>query len=75
MNPTFDPPTPTPEHVKNEIYSQHTRDPNVNNARTLSSKHGISIKRIDAIIRLKQVENQWGKVSKICPFDSYRSRL
>jgi predicted xylose isomerase-like sugar epimerase len=40
-------------------------DPEVNNVRALAAQHGISIKRVDAILRLKGLEAAWKKV-RIC---------
>ena len=37
-------------------------DPEVNDVRTLATRHGISIKRVDAILRLKGLEESWKKV-------------
>lgn len=37
-------------------------DPEVNNVRALAAQHGISIKRADAILRLKGLEAAWKKV-------------
>jgi len=38
-------------------------DPETNTVRTLSSRHNISIKRLDAILRLKGLEEAWKKAS------------
>ncbi|KAF9785710.1 hypothetical protein BJ322DRAFT_1055930 [Thelephora terrestris] len=39
-------------------------DPEVNNVRALAAQHGISIKRVDAILRLKGLEAAWKKEGK-----------
>lgn len=40
------------------------KNPSQNNPRRLSIRHGISIKRVEAIIRLKVHEHKWKQVSK-----------
>ncbi|KAI6112468.1 hypothetical protein EDD16DRAFT_1603229 [Pisolithus croceorrhizus] len=40
------------------------RDPETNSVRALSSRHNISIKRVDAILRLKGLEEAWKKEGK-----------
>ena len=62
MNPTFNPPPPLADTVREEIYKQYMKDPKNNNIRVLSSTYGLSIKRVDAILRLKGLERSW-KVS------------
>lgn len=39
------------------------RDPEKFNVRVLAQRHGLSIARVDAILRLKGLEEQWRKVS------------
>lgn len=39
------------------------KSPNQNNPRALSIRHGISTKRVEAIIRLKSHEYKWKQVS------------
>jgi hypothetical protein len=41
----------------------HAADPANNNARTLSEQFGLSIKRVEAILRLKTLEEMWKKVN------------
>ena len=38
-------------------------DPETNSVRALSSRHNISIQRLDAILRLKGLEEAWKKAS------------
>ncbi|KAF8575206.1 hypothetical protein K439DRAFT_1420040 [Ramaria rubella] len=59
LNPTFKPPTPLSDKLRQSIYNSHVANPVANDLHTLSTRYGISIKRIDAIIRLKQLEVQW----------------
>lgn len=42
-------------------------DPEMNNVRALAARHGISIKRVDAILRLKGLEESWKKVRIFLP--------
>ena len=37
-------------------------NPQENDSHTLSTRYGIAVKRIEAIIRLKDLEEQWRKV-------------
>jgi hypothetical protein len=37
-------------------------NPQENSVRQLAALHGLSIARVDAILRLKGLENQWKKV-------------
>ena len=75
MNPSFTPLTPISNTVKTKIYYEYTYDPQANSIRALSNRYGISIKRIDAIIRLKQLEEQWTKVCLKFLLFLIRSRL
>lgn len=43
-------------------------DPAVNNVRSLAALYGLSLKRVDAILRLKGLEEHWMKVSTFTPF-------
>ena len=48
--------------MRNTVFGAWLRDPNVNNPRRLAVQYGISIKRVEAIIRLKSHQNSLGKV-------------
>ncbi|KAI0029487.1 eukaryotic mitochondrial regulator protein-domain-containing protein, partial [Vararia minispora EC-137] len=61
LNPTFRPPVPISDEVKSHIYLLFMRDPKTNSVRALSEKYHISMKRIDAILRLKGLEQHWKK--------------
>ena len=65
LNPSFKPPTPLSDARRQQIFDQFIFDPKVNNVRALAARHGISIKRVDAILRLKGLEASWKKV-RIC---------
>lgn len=68
MNPTFKPPPPVSDAVKTAIYEAFMQDPIKNNVRSLSQIHHLSLKRVDAILRLKGMENAWIKVSMFPSF-------
>lgn len=63
MNPSFKPPPPLSDIVRQKIYNEFMADPKKNNVRALSQRYHLSLKRIDAILRLKGLEHAWYKVS------------
>lgn len=63
MNQSFVPPPPISDALRESIWEEFVEDPHTNNLRTLSEKHGLSLKRIDAILRLKGLESAWKEVS------------
>ncbi|EIW63926.1 uncharacterized protein TRAVEDRAFT_61766 [Trametes versicolor FP-101664 SS1] len=64
LNPTFKPPTPISDTVRGAIWNEYMRDPEKFNVRVLAQRHGLSIARVDAILRLKGLEEQWRKEKK-----------
>jgi hypothetical protein len=72
MNPSFKPPQPITENIKRRIYVAYNVEPDL---RRLSAEYGISIKRVDAIVRLKRLEEQWKQVSKIVAVTTYSSMM
>ncbi|KAJ7597352.1 eukaryotic mitochondrial regulator protein-domain-containing protein [Mycena floridula] len=64
-NPTFLPPRPIPDRQRSEIYAAFMKDPKTHSVRALSQEHNISMKRIDAILRLKGMEADWIKGHKL----------
>jgi hypothetical protein len=62
LNPSFKPPKPLSDARRQLIFDQFLLDPMVNNVRSLAARHGISIRRVDAILRLKGLEESWKKV-------------
>ncbi|KAG9119927.1 hypothetical protein FRC07_004815 [Ceratobasidium sp. 392] len=74
-NPTFRPPPPLSDVVKSSIYDQYIMAPRApglpksqsheHAIRALSEQFGISISRVEAIIRLKHYEQQYQKGKKI----------
>lgn len=65
LNASFKPPTPLSDARRQHIFDQFMLDPMVNTVRALATRHGISLKRVDAILRLKGLEASWKKV-RIC---------
>ncbi|VDB84328.1 unnamed protein product [Peniophora sp. CBMAI 1063] len=61
QNPSFKPPVPVSNALKNAIFDQFMADPQANSVRALASKYHLSIKRVEAILRLKGLEQHWVK--------------
>ncbi|KAI0363051.1 hypothetical protein BV20DRAFT_1007847 [Pilatotrama ljubarskyi] len=61
LNPTFKPPTPISDAVRTKIWNEYMLDPAKFNVRVLAQRHGLSIARVDAILRLKGLEEHWRK--------------
>ncbi|KAJ7044983.1 eukaryotic mitochondrial regulator protein-domain-containing protein [Mycena alexandri] len=64
LNPSFKPPTPISDAVRSRIYADYMIDPQTNSVRALSQRYHISLKRIDAILRLKGLEAAYVKDNK-----------
>lgn len=64
-NPSFLPPEPTSDNIKTEIYNLYMTNPEKYNVRAISERYFISIKRVDAILRLKGMEAAWIKEGKV----------
>jgi hypothetical protein len=62
MNPSFKPPPPITDRQRSEMYSFFMSNPDEYSVRELSQRYGISLKRVDAILRLKGLEEAWKKV-------------
>ncbi|KAI8990591.1 eukaryotic mitochondrial regulator protein-domain-containing protein [Trametes punicea] len=62
LNPTFKPPAPISDAIRTVIWEEYMFDPAKFNVRALAQRHGLSIARVDAILRLKGLEEQWRKV-------------
>ncbi|KAF9393844.1 hypothetical protein CPC16_000971 [Podila verticillata] len=58
MNPLFKPTPPMSNHAKEEIYHLHRSDTTKWTPRQLGTKYNISIKRVEAILRLKHLEKE-----------------
>ncbi|KAF9469745.1 eukaryotic mitochondrial regulator protein-domain-containing protein [Collybia nuda] len=61
MNPSFKPPPPVSDSLRTVLYEEFMRDPVNNNVRALSQRYHLSLKRVDAILRLKGMEKAWIK--------------
>ncbi|CAL1694580.1 unnamed protein product [Somion occarium] len=61
LNPSFKPPTPASDELRSLIYTQYMANPEGNSVRALAERFGLSIKRVDAILRLKGLEEHWKK--------------
>jgi hypothetical protein len=62
LNTTFRPPTPISDALRSELYRLYISDPRANSVRQLAQRYHISLKRVDAILRLKGLESHWKKV-------------
>jgi hypothetical protein len=56
LNPTFRPNPPLTDATRRAIFAQWQRDPTYWTPRQLSQSYGISIKRVEAILKLKALE-------------------
>ncbi|KAF8433535.1 eukaryotic mitochondrial regulator protein-domain-containing protein [Boletus edulis BED1] len=74
LNPSFKPPIPLSDGLRTRLYRAYMIDPKLNSVRALAARHNISIKRVDAILRLKGMEESWKKVPFVSPgTNSYKS--
>jgi hypothetical protein len=64
MNPSFKPPSPISDSIRTEIYQAYMKDPVKNSVRELTRVYHLSLKRVDAILRLKGLEEHWLKEKK-----------
>ncbi|KAJ1956826.1 hypothetical protein EC988_001148 [Linderina pennispora] len=58
LNPMFRPSAPLPDTIKEQIYKDYRADPLANTPRVLGEKYQVSIKRVEAILKLKAIEHQ-----------------
>ncbi|KAH9065849.1 eukaryotic mitochondrial regulator protein-domain-containing protein [Lactarius vividus] len=61
LNPSFKPPTPVSDALRNTLYQSFMADPKTNSVRNLAGRYHLSMKRVDAILRLKGLEENWLK--------------
>src|SRR4051794_23140792 len=61
-NPSFKPPPPLSDALRSEIYKSFMDNPKENNVRELSARYNLSLKRVEAILRLKGLEAHWIQV-------------
>ncbi|KAK7465324.1 hypothetical protein VKT23_005303 [Stygiomarasmius scandens] len=64
MNKSFRPPPPLSDAQREHMYRLYMRDPTNNSVRALSERYHLSLKRVDAILRLKGMEHAWIKEGK-----------
>lgn len=62
LNPSFKPPTPLSDELRTRLYRAYMTNPKLNSVRALAARHHLSLKRVDAILRLKGMEESWKKV-------------
>ncbi|KAJ1871667.1 hypothetical protein LPJ55_003730 [Coemansia sp. RSA 990] len=67
LNPFFRPRPPVSDKIKEAIYSNYLEDPVQVTPRFLADKYGISIKRVEAIIKLKAIEHHQIAHKEIVP--------
>lgn len=72
LNPSFKPPVPLSDELRTRLYRAYMIDPKLNSVRALAVRHNTSIKRVDAILRLKGMEEAWKKVPFISPQLAFR---
>ena len=73
LNPSFKPPTPISDTVRTNIWNDYMANPGDSSLRRLAQSYGFSIARVDAILRLKGLEQEWIEVRSACTvFASYR---
>ncbi|KAJ3507914.1 hypothetical protein NLJ89_g6037 [Agrocybe chaxingu] len=61
MNLSFKPPPPISDAQRDAMYKIYMMDPKRNGVRRLAKRTNMSIKRVDAVLRLKGLENAWKK--------------
>jgi hypothetical protein len=62
LNHSFKPPLPIPDELRTSLYRQFMMDPEKNSVRVLAASNHLSMKRVDAILRLKGLEEHWKQV-------------
>jgi hypothetical protein len=60
------PPTPISDALRNTLYESFMAKPEANSVRNLAGRYHLSIKRVDAVLRLKGLEESWIKVCLPC---------
>ncbi|KAJ7216789.1 eukaryotic mitochondrial regulator protein-domain-containing protein [Mycena haematopus] len=64
MNKSFKPPIPISDAARSRIYADYMADPETNSIRALSQRYHLSLKRVEAILRLKGLEAAYVKDNK-----------
>lgn len=73
MNASFKPAPPVSDVIRNAVYREYMHDPVNNNVRVLAQRYHLSLKRVDAILRLKGLEDSWKQVGEYLSFFSLLS--
>jgi hypothetical protein len=69
INPSFKPPLPVSDELRTSLYQQFMTDPEKNSVRVLAQRNHLSMQRVDAILRLKGLEEHWKQVgARSVPF-------
>lgn len=71
MNPSFKPPPPLSDLQKDIIFQQFLADPLLHSPRRIAQRYHLSLKRVDAILRLKGLERHFTKVSPLSVYTMY----
>ncbi|PWN94166.1 hypothetical protein FA10DRAFT_264734 [Acaromyces ingoldii] len=77
LNPTFNPPPPLSQAVRDQMWSLHSQNPSANSVRVLSGRFGVQMERVTAVLRLKALEHEFVKKGKPLqtPFQKQMERL
>lgn len=59
LNPSFKPPAPVAQSLRDNMWTLHTQDPAQWTVRSLADRFKLSIDRTEAILRLKALETEW----------------
>ncbi|PWN44331.1 hypothetical protein IE81DRAFT_321488 [Ceraceosorus guamensis] len=60
LNKTFNPSPPIASHIRDEMWAQHQASPrDTGSAREISSRFGVSIERVEAVLRLCALEREF----------------
>lgn len=62
LNKSFKPPVPVADELRTQLYRLYMTDPEKNSVRNLASRYHLSMQRVDAILRLKGLEEHWKQV-------------
>ncbi|KAJ1897872.1 hypothetical protein LPJ66_003103 [Kickxella alabastrina] len=65
LNPYFRPRAPIPDAKKEALYAEYLQAPEKNTPRVLGEKYSISLKRVEAILKLKAIEHHMVEYGEI----------
>lgn len=63
LNPQFQPQAPLSQRIKDEVYEDWRSGTGL---RQLSQKYGISLERVEAILKLQEVRSRWATEVRAC---------